>query len=155
MKVKEIMTKKVVAVREKTPFKRIAYLIFKKRVSGIPVVDQRRSLLGIISEKDLLSALYPSYEELFDELLYDTIQAKNFNQIEKRAKDAASLKALDLMKKKVITTSPDTHIMEACSLMILNRVRRLPVIDKGKLVGIVSQGDVFRAIFKKELKIKP
>lgn len=148
------MTKKVITATEKTPFKRIASLIFKKRVSGIPVVDEKKYLLGIISEKDLLSALYPSYEEIFDELFHDIHKAKNFNEIEKRAKEASHLKAADLMKKKVVTCSPETHLIEACSLMILNRVRRLPVTKKGRLVGIVSQGDIFRAILKKELGLK-
>jgi CBS domain-containing protein len=154
MLVKEIMTKKVLTVTEKTPFKKVATLIFKKRVSGVPVVNQKRELLGIISEKDLLSALYPSYEELFDELFHDTIHARDFNEIENRTKEALHFRAANLMKKNVIAVSPETHVMEACSKMILNRVRRLPVIDKGKLVGIVSQGDVFRAILKKELDLR-
>lgn len=154
MLVKDIMTRRVKVVFEDTPFKKVAYLIFKKKFSGVPVVDKERNVVGIVSEKDLLQALFPSYQELVDELFHDILKSRNFEEIEKRIKDVSSIKARDLMNKKVITVEPETHIMEACAKMILNRVRRLPVVKRGRLIGIISQGDVFRAILKYGLKIK-
>ncbi len=92
--------------------------------------------------------MYPSYAEFYEDLQ----AARNKKLFENRAKDILSKKATDIMKPKVIVIAEDDSIMDACSKLILNKIRRLPVVDKnGTFVGLISQGDLFAALMKKGL----
>lgn len=152
MKVRDVMSKTPLTVRENTSFKEAAQLIFSHHISGLPVVDDKGDCcLGIISEKDLLQALFPTYSELFQMDNDTPLYSLDLENLEHRAQKVSHLKVKDLMRREVVMVDPDTPVIQAASMMIVYRVRRLPVVENKKLVGIVSQGDVFRAILKKEL----
>lgn len=147
MKVKQVMSKRVVTVSPETTFKEIGDLIFGKafqhKFSSVPVIDKNKKLLGIVTEKDLLRRLYPNQEELIE----DFFRASNFSNMEERIHDVEKLTAQNIMGRHPITTSPETLLMRAGSIMLTENKRRLPVVDKnGKLVGVISQGDIFRTI---------
>jgi len=148
MKVKDVMSRDVVTVGPETTFKEIGNIIFGKtfrhKFSSVPVIDKNNKLLGIVTEKDLLRRLYPSQKELIE----DFFQASNFSNMEEKIHDVEKLTAQVIMVKNPITTSPETPLMRAGSIMLAESKRRLPVMDKNdKLVGIISQGDVFRTVF--------
>lgn len=148
MRVGKVMSRKVVTVSPETTFKEIGDIIFgkhfKHKFSSVPVVDKNRKLLGIVSEKDLLTRLYPDERDIIE----DFFGATNFYQMEEKIHDIEGMTAQKLMSKNPVVTSPEIPILKAGSIMLLKRVRRLPVIDKKrKLVGVISQGDIFRAIF--------
>ncbi len=86
--------------------------------SGMPVVDGEGRLVGIISEYQMLETLYSSH-----------FRAKTVR---------------DVMTKDVITVTPDTILSDATSLMMSHRIRRLPVVVDGKIVGIVARRDLLR-----------
>jgi CBS domain-containing protein len=125
MKVEEIMIRNVKYVRPNSNIKDVAILICTNHISGVPVVDYDGKLAGIISEKDIIKAMYPSYIDFY----YDPVRSRDFEETEGRY----------------------AEILKAGSLMVLKKIRRLPVVDKGKIVGIVSMGDIHQAIFKKKL----
>ncbi|TSC54279.1 MAG: hypothetical protein LiPW16_74 [Microgenomates group bacterium LiPW_16] len=148
MKVRDVMSKKVVTVSPETTFREIGNIIFGKRFSrkfsSVPVVDKKGKLLGIVAEKDLLIRLYPSQREVIEDFFGTT----DFYEMEEKIHEVEKLTAQELMTKNPIVTTSETPLLKAGSLMLVKRVRRLPVVDKeGRLVGIVSQGDIFRAIF--------
>lgn len=145
MKISEIMKKKVLTVAPNDPIRKVAALICENHISGIPVVDNEERLVGIVSEKDVLKAMYPTYEEFFD----DPLTNMNFERMEDRYKDVGSHPVKEIMTPNVVTLPPDTPILKAASTMILRRIRRIPVVHDGKLVGIVSQGDIHQAMFKR------
>lgn len=149
MKVRDVMSKKVITVSPQTTFREIGKITFGRRFSqkfsSVPVVDKKGKLVGIVTGKDLLKRLYPSEEQLIE----DFFEASNFYKMEENVHSAERLTAQEIMTKTPRVTSPETPLLKAGSLMIVERVRRLPVIDKkGKLVGIISQGDIFRAVFQ-------
>lgn len=148
MKVSSIMTKTIVTVSPSTTLRQVARLIFGGNMSGLPVVDGKGKLLGLIVEKDLLSQFYPSQSEFAE----NVASIRDFEEMEKKAKEVMGKPVEKFMSKEPTTISPDTPIMRAGSLMLSKRLSRLPVVnDRGKLVGIITQGDLFRAIVRNQL----
>jgi len=111
---KDIMTKRVVTVSPSTTVKELTELLAAKKISGVPVVDEQKRVVGIVTEADVLA--HPG--------------AKTVEEI---------------MTKKVISVAPDTPVEEIAKLLAKKKIKRVPVIDKGKLVGIVSRADIVKA----------
>jgi CBS domain-containing protein len=113
-RVKDIMTTHVVAVRSDASYREMIAALRARRVSGLPVVDAEGTVVGVVSETDLLT---------------------------KRATAAPT--AADLMTRPVVTTSPDELVSSVAHLMSRRKLRRVPVVDSGgHLVGIVCRSDV-------------
>ncbi len=148
MKVSEVMSVNVITVSPKASIRDLWTAIFKKGIHGIPVVDAKKRLLGIVAEEDLLKPLYPTYEDLIE----DFVSATKFEEMEGKIDELATLKAEHVMSKKVVFTRADTPIMRALSRMIVRKVRQLPVINADNiLIGMITKGDIFDILFKKHL----
>jgi len=148
MQVKDVMTTQVVSVRPRTPLKDVARTMVARRVSGMPVVDDDGSLLGVVSEGDILvkERGRPGTGSLLDHLL----EVNGHEAGKHEARDAA-----DAMTSPPVTIRPDRPVAEAASLMLDRCVNRLPVIDKhGKLVGIVTRADLVRAFVREDEAIE-
>ncbi|MFA6216386.1 MAG: CBS domain-containing protein [Candidatus Omnitrophota bacterium] len=118
-----IMTKEVVTVNKGTLIYEAMRLLLDKHVSGLPVVDDHNKLVGIITEKDMLR------------ILIDTESSVN--------KSVA-----DYMIKNVKSFTPEDSIVTICEFLIQNNYRRVPILEKGILVGIVSRRDIISFIVK-------
>ncbi|MDO8513535.1 MAG: CBS domain-containing protein [bacterium] len=153
MKVKEIMSTGVITIGPEDSFIDAAKLISANRISGLPVVNQNNECIGIVSEKDLLKTLFPTYGELFDVDSDTPLYEFDLENLEHKSVEVGKIKIKDIMETELIFAQPDLPILEAASMMVLYRIRRLPVTENKKLVGVVSQGDVFRAILNKHLKL--
>lgn len=134
------MTKRVVTVSPADTFSRIVKLLIKENISGVVVLNKNKKVIGVISEKDLLFKLFPSQRNFYKNLEY----YMNYENINKDVKKISKLKARNFMSKEIISIRSDEHILKACSLFVRNRIRRLPVIDDGKLVGIVTTGNIYK-----------
>lgn len=151
MFVKDIMTRNVRTVRKDDTIRTVADIICSNKISGLPVIDEENHLLGVISEKDILNALLPSYSEF----LHDPIRSRDFESMEKSYHAVLTKSVGSLMTNRVFSASPNDPLMMAASQMALHRIRRIPVVEDGdRLVGVISLGDIHKAIFKKELGIK-
>lgn len=146
MKVRDVMSKKVVTTTADTSIKEVSKIVFSKKIQAVPVVDGKGKLLGIVAEGDILAKMYPSQREFVE----DFTSASDFEGMEDGLKDVMKLKVKDIMNKAVVCTYPDAPLLKAASKMMVRRVGRLPVIDPetGKLLGVISKGDVIRAIIK-------
>jgi len=145
MKVSEIMTTGVKTGKVDTPVKEIANTMCFNKISGLPIVDDDDKIIGIVSEKDLLSKMFPDMATIADE------GRPNFEEMEKEYANTLDLVASDIMTKAVSTVSADMPIMKAASMMCLHKIRRIPVAEDGKVIGIISIGDVHKAIFQNSL----
>jgi len=145
MKVKDIMTKDVVSVKPEENAKDALTLLFKMQISGLPVIDAQGKLVGMFTEKDILNNLLPSYIEKIGSFIYE----ENIKSIKKKFQDLANLTVAQLMRKKVITVDEDTNLYEVAHLMLTQKVRRIPVLDKAKrVIGIVAREDVVKTYAK-------
>ena len=145
MKVSEIMTTGVKTAKADTPVKEIANTMCFNKISGLPIVDDNDNIIGIVSEKDLLTKMFPDMATIAAEGRPD------FEDMEKDYADTLQLVASDIMTSTVSFVSPDMPIMKAASMMCLNKIRRIPVAEGSKIIGIISIGDVHKAIFQNSL----
>ena len=151
-KVRDVMTTRVVAVRENTTFKDMAALLTEYRVSAFPVLDDERKVIGVVSEADLLSK-----EALVAEM---GSQAPWLGRIagspyHDEFAQAAAVTAADLMTKPPVVVTPDEPVTSAARLMYHGRVKRLPVVgEKGQLIGIVSRADVLSVYRRPDEEIR-
>ena len=118
------------------------------RYSGIPVVDDGK-LVGTVSESDVLGKMFPRLEDLMDNMA-----SVNYDEQMDRYGDVVHVKVKDVMTPTVITIKPDMHILQAASMMCGRKFRRIPVAIGDELVGMVSMGDVHKAIYQSTLAAK-
>jgi len=145
MKVKEIMTKDVTSIAAETNAKEALDLLQKREISGLPVMDANRKLVGMFTEKEVLSAILPSYIEKVGRFVY----MENPKAVRQKARALSTIKVKDIMRQDVITVDEDTALCEVARLMLTQKARRIPVLNKiREVVGIVSRGDILRALFE-------
>lgn len=149
MKVQEVMSQWVKTVTPDTQMNEVATVMCLHRVSGLPVVDAEHKLLGFIAEKDVLHHLFPKLEDLIDSAA--SMSALDFEAMEGDYNTLKQLSVRDLMTTRVVTVSPEMPILRATSVMVQHRFRRIPVADNGYLKGMLSLGDVHKALFRKNL----
>ena len=147
MIVKDIMTTVVKTARPDTAVKEIASLMCFNKISGVPVVNEDDLLVGILSEKDILHCMFPDIGEVMSE----GGSARNFEKLEGNYQDAMNKKVSDLMTTTVAAVSAEIPVLKAASMMWLKKIRRIPVTEGDKLIGIISMGDVHKAIFQENL----
>lgn len=149
MKISDVMSRRIDVVYPDTTFREIWKIIFKRRVNALPVVDKRKKLIGIITREDLLKSLYPDYKDVIE----DFSAASDFESMEEKVGELRTMKAKDLMRRRVIYTRGETEVMRALSRMIVRRVNQLPVLDtRNAVIGMVTKGDIFYALFRKSLR---
>lgn len=146
LKAKDIMTRNVITVSPETEIAQAAKLLIEKSVNGVPVVDETGKLVGIICQSDLIAQQkripLPSVFTLLDSFIPLT-SMKNF---EKAVHKIAATTVADAMTSNPVTIKPETSIEELASLMVDKNFHTLPVVDEGKLVGIVGKADVLRTL---------
>ena len=144
----DVMTSDVATVGESTPYREIVDLMTSRHVSAVPVVDEFRRVLGVISEADLLYKV---------ELIGEPHERRIF---EGRRRHAARVKADamvagELMTAPAVTAYAATPLVTAAKTMDAEHVKRLPVTDDlGRLVGIVSRGDLLKVHLRPDEDIK-
>jgi CBS domain-containing protein len=112
------------------------------QISGLPVIDEEGKLKGMFTEKDVLSYTLPSYIEKVGRFIYE----ENPKSTKKKFTQLSNIKVGQLMRREVVTTTEDTTLCEVARVMLTQKARRLPVIDKsGNVVGIIARGDVLKA----------
>ena len=149
--VADIMTPNPISVTPKTSLKDAITIIAEKKISGLPVVDEQGKVRGIISESDLMwqetGVETPPYIMLLDSVIY----LQNPGRYEKEIHKALGQTVEDVMSDRPITIQAHQSVKEAAKLMHDKKIRRLPVVDQeGKIVGIITQGDVVRMMANDE-----
>lgn len=148
MLVKDVMVRAVKALSPDITMPEVASLMCLHRFSVLPVADENDQLIGVIAEQDVLKFLFPDIRDVMD-----SMGSVDFEEMEKEYKRLQPLKVADLMHKNVITVTPEMPILKAVSIMARNNFRRIPVAKDGKLEGIISLGDIHRAIYLKSFTI--
>jgi CBS domain-containing protein len=147
LKVRDIMRTEVVTVTPDTTVRDLADILAKHQVSGVPVVDSDDTVVGMVSQADVIlqdaDLHFPYYINFLDSVIYLPGSIHNF---EERFRKIFAVKVSDIMTTDVASISPDASVHEAASLMADKKVNRLPVVASLKLVGIVTRGDIVQAI---------
>ncbi len=147
MKAADIMSKEVVTVGPDASVEETAAVLVKNNISGVPVVDDKNKIIGIVTQKDIMykdvEPRFPPYAELLGGLIF----LGGVREYNDELKKALATRVEEIMTRKVITVKEDTDIQEIAQLMVRNNINRIPVTDnKGGLSGIISRADVIRFI---------
>jgi CBS domain-containing protein len=148
MKVKDVMTRKVATVEPQTPLKDVARLLVERRVSGVPVVEADGTVVGVVSEGDILVKEREQHGP--PSLLGHLLDWDAAERVKRGATDAS-----DAMTAPPVTIRPARPVHEAAALMLDRSVNRLPVVDEHRrLVGIVTRADLVRAFARTDEEIE-
>ena len=150
MTIRDVMTTHVVTVAVTTHLRDVAQLLGDRRISGLPVVGPDGAVVGVVSEADfLVKAQGPDaiQHRPLSRLLGDSIATR-----EQLAKISATT-AGEAMTSPAITIEPNRRINEAAQLMTAHRVNRLPVVEDGRLIGIVTRSDIVRAYVRTDSEL--
>ncbi|MFH1430688.1 MAG: CBS domain-containing protein [Candidatus Uhrbacteria bacterium] len=134
----------VITISTGTSWRKAAEMLLEHRISGAPVVDSDGRVVGVISEKDVFRAIYPSYEDWYRGPHAFT----DFLALEEEARRAQDKRVEDFMSTKLTSVPSDTPILRVGALMVTTGIHRVPVVDGGSLVGMVSRREIFRAILR-------
>lgn len=143
MHAKDIMTRAVISVKPDASVRDAASLLLDKRVSALPVIDDAGKLLGIISEGDLMHRQESgtTRRRSWWLMLVSSPQERAMDYIREHSRKVA-----DVMSRKVVTIEEDTPLEEIADLIEKNRIKRVPVMRDGRVVGIVSRADLLRGL---------
>lgn len=146
MKVNDLMTTDVITVTPETSLRDAARVLEENEISGVPVVDQGGAVVGVLSEADVV--VKASGEVPGTRLLGWLLESDMGLEEKIRAHTVG-----DAMSAPAITIRRDRPIHEAAKVMAAEGVNRLPVVDGGRLVGIVTRADVVRAFTRSDAEI--
>ncbi len=145
-KANNIMTKKVISVSPETEITAAAELMFKHHFNGLPVVDETGNLVGIICQDDLIMQQKKVPLPSFFTILDGFIPLVSYKKIEKEVEKMVATTVEQAMTTNPITVEPETSLEDIASLMIKHNVHTLPVLQQGKLVGIIGKEDILRTL---------
>ena len=150
MLINDIMTKNIVTVNPEMEIHKLAELFMKKNISGAPVVDKSGKILGIVKEEGVIFQDKKVHLPTFINLSFGflTLGTDRYNE---EIKKITASKVSSIMEKDIVTISPNTEIEDAATLMIEKEIYYLLVVDKDKLVGVITKKDIVRAIAKEKV----
>lgn len=148
MKIKDVMTRDVITVGPETPLKEAAAILGRKGISGLVVVDGDGAIVGVLSEADIL--VKESGERVTHTGILGWLFETGASELE--AKLAAHTVG-EAMTAPALTIGPERPVHAAAARMIEDGVNRLPVVEDGKLVGIVTRADLVRAFTRTDGEI--
>jgi CBS domain-containing protein len=133
MRVKDIMDASPSLIRTSDTFEHLIKTLNEVKYHVVFVIDNEGSLVGVVTEVDLIKALIPKYIS-FDEFL---ISAMNENYFENKCIESRALPVTEIMTKTVLSVHADDTVIHAAALMSVNKIRTIPVVADSKVVGIV------------------
>jgi len=146
LKAKDIMSEELITVTPATPVIEAARILLEKRINGLPVVDEAGRLVGIICQSDLVAQQkrfpIPSVFNLLDGL----IPISSPKGLDKEMQKIAASRVAEAMSPNPETVNPEASLEEIATLMVSKGFHTLPVLERGKLVGIIGKEDVLRTL---------
>lgn len=146
MKVCDLMTSDVVTLTPTTSLREAASLLVERGISGVPVVDASGAVVGVLSEADIV---VKAGGEVARNRLLGWLLESDFGLEDKIRAESVS----DAMTTPAVTITPKRPVHEAARLMVSEGINRLPVVENGKLVGIVTRADIVRAFTRTDTEI--
>ena len=157
MKVEEVMTKKVITLKPNQTISEAVGELAEHHISGAPVQDENGKTVGIVTEKDILNAMKTRSKSI--EMVYPSLSVVSVAFVEKDSmketmeafREIANIKISEIMIRDYIYAEKGTDLAKVVELMSKKGINRVPVMDSGKLIGIVSRADIIKGLAKSKM----
>jgi CBS-domain-containing membrane protein len=150
LKAKDIMTRDVITVRPETTIEELARILIERKISGVPVLNEKGEVTGIVTENDLISQNkrmhIPTVMRLFDAYIVLGSPGK----LEREIRRMAAATVGDICTKKVITVTEETPVEDVATIMAEKSVHLIPVVEGKTMKGIIGKIDVIRGVGRAE-----
>lgn len=146
LKAGEIMAKKVITVEPELPVEKLAALLWEHRINGAPVVDAQGSLLGVVTESDLVDQKKRFHIPTIISILDSVIFLDRAQKVEKEISKMTGATVGDICSRNPVTITEETLLDEIASIMAEQKIHTLPVLKDGALVGVVGKADIIRTL---------
>ena len=152
----DIMTKEVITVSKHMSVGDLAKLLTENKISGAPVVDDEKNLLGVVTENDLIDQAkkvhIPTVMALFDSFVF----LESPERLEKDLKKMSAATVEDICTNEIITSTVNTQVDELATIMAEKRVHTLPILDdEGNMAGIIGKSDIIRTLAQNKQQNNP
>lgn len=147
MKVSEVMSGDVFTLSPGQTLEEAARLLMKRGVSGVPVVENKK-VIGMLSERDLLETRTIPHPPRYLELLGGIIYLDNPREFQRQLEKTVATKVEQVMTREVFTLDVDASLEEAARIILDHGVNRIPILENGRLAGIVTRSDILRGAVK-------
>jgi CBS domain-containing protein len=142
----DIMTREVISVTLETTVKELARLLTANNISGVPVVNDSGEVIGVVTESDLIDqnkkVHIPTVVSILDSFLF----LESTDKMDQEIRKIAGSTVADIYTSEIVTVDEQTPIDEMATLMSERNIHTLPVLNEGKLTGIVGKRDIIRTI---------
>lgn len=140
------MTRNVVTVKPTTEIIKASKLLIEKGFNGVPVVNEQNQLVGILCQSDLVGQQKPLPLPPYLAILDSFIPLFSKKRFKKEVDKISATMVQQIMSRSPVTVTSDTSVEKAASIMLDNHFHTLPVVDEGKLVGIIGKEDILRTL---------
>jgi len=149
LKAKDIMATELITVSPETEIIQATRLLLENNINGVPVTNDTGTLVGILCQSDLVVQQKKFPVPSFFTLLDGLIPLTSMKQLRKEVQKIAAITVAQAMTPNPIFVSPDTGIEEIAALMVDNNFHTIPVVEQGRLVGVVGKEDILRTLIPK------
>ena len=146
MLVNEIMTENPITVTDSMEIIQAAKILLERRINGLPVVDEAGNLIGILCQSDIIAQQKQLPLPSLFSFLDGYISLSSMKNIEKEVRKIAATAVSDAMTPDPVTVAPDSSIETVAALMVDHNFHTLPVVEGGRLVGVVGKEDILRTL---------
>jgi len=149
MKIRDVMSKDVVTITPEVGIRRIYNIFYDKGFGGLPVIDKDNKILGLVTKGELLAVILPDYFGMIEDFLF----IDDFGALEEELESLPELTlflAEDLMIRDVVTIEANASLLKAPVLMHKHNIRHLPVVENGRLVGLITRSDILKALIDRK-----
>ena len=143
---KDIMSKNVITVGMQTPVSELAEILWKNRISGVPVLDENGDVVSVVTESDLIDQTKKIHIPTMISILDSVIFLESSKKTEREIKKMAGNTVQDICSMELVSVSEDTGLDEIATIMAEKSVHTLPVIQDGRLVGVIGKSDIIRSM---------
>lgn len=142
------MVRQVFKVKEDDPVRSVIEKFIKYRISGLPVVNDRNEVVAYISDGDIMRYIGKHEDHVFGSFIYTAVIKGDFEEFHERVQSLLPINVMKIAQKKVIAVDVEEDIEQIAAILGKKRIKKLPVLQRGVLVGIISRGDVIRHSFQ-------
>jgi len=142
----DIMSTDVITVDPDLPVEKLAALLWEHKVSGVPVVDSTGKLVGVVTESDLVDQTKRVHIPTVVTILDSVIFLENPTKIDKEIKKMTGTTVKDICTTDPVTIAPSTTLDEIASIMAEKHFHTLPVVENGKVIGVVGKSDIIKTL---------